>query len=313
MVGPHQLGLYTNKAFLNHDNVKEIIQSSVYLADCIYLPASIRAVPTLDEIHQRDIHTKLLQLHEIGAIKFWDVEGLTLFLTKEMPSTKFPLDTTIPRETYREIYDKVIDRLISNRAHFLKAESAPTVEGIAEIVRGKHVLWTFALKDYFQASDILLDAANARSNQLFFQQLLGSSIVSTTQDVLNAVSMRLNIPDVSQLNISQIEACRKFMPTFRDDLLAKIKMGGDSQLDRAEVVKKTADAIVTNFIEYILKKSLSGQQGSQQTSDGSKWTLKQLMFPQEVGANKERFFKWEDKNDAMAPAMLLWKIVSESS
>lgn len=303
-----QLGLYTNKADVWPDDIRQLIQSAVYLAESIYVPATIRAAPILVDTERKLIHRKLLELHSIGALKFWEVEGVRSFLTPESERLILPVDLVISREEYKVLYEKVIDRLMANRTHFLHSENQVSVEGIAEIVRGKHVLWSFALKEFLGANDILLDAANAHNSMLFFTGLLDPSVVGVSQAIISEVTLRLHIPDVSNLTINQIETCRTFMPAFRDDLVAQVKAGGTFEFDRKEIIKKTADKIVDRFIDYMLEKQFSAENLDQTTST---WTLDQLLFSQEIRDNSDMFFKWQNENASSAPELLLWKLRSE--
>src|SRR6267154_2076897 len=144
-----QIGLYTNKADIWPDDLRQLIQSAVFLAESIYIPATVRAAPVLPPKERAYIHSKLIDLHSLGAVTFWEVEGVRSFLPQEADALTLPIDKVMSREEYSELYESVIERLMANRSHFLKAETQVSVEGIAEIVRGKHVLWSYALKDFF--------------------------------------------------------------------------------------------------------------------------------------------------------------------
>jgi hypothetical protein len=303
-----QLGLYINKAHIWSDDVRELVQSAVYLAESIYVPATVRAAPVLSEEEQTAIHMRLRELHSIGAVKFWEVEGTKGFLAAQAEKVNLPVDLVVSREQYKEIYEKVIDRLMENRSYFLTSETQVSTEGIAEIVRGKHVLWSFAMKEFLGANDILLDAVNAQNSMLFFTGLLAPSVVGISNAIISEVSMRLNIPDVTQLSIEQIESCRTFMPAFRDDLIAKIKADGGFKFDRTEVIKKTADQIVDRFVGYMLEKKFTLESPDQTVST---WTLNQLLFSQDIQNNSDRFFKWDNLSTSSAPELLLWKLKGE--
>jgi hypothetical protein len=303
-----QIGLYTNKAYIWPEDLRHLIQSAVFLAETIYMPSTIRPAPVLAVQDRVQLIRRLKELHEIRALRFWEIEGTRNLLPSDPDGVTLPVDDEMSRKEYAELHEKTIERLMENRTYFLKSEAQASVEGIAEIVRGKHVLWSFALKDFFRANDILLDAANADSHKIYFSKLIEPSVLSLGEAVIEEVAMKLHIPDVSLLTTQQIEDCRVFMPKFRDELLKKITVGGISSLDREELIRTTANAIVDRFIECMLEKTFEMQTTDQTVSI---WSLSQLLFSQEVKDNSDRFFKWEDQKESAAPELLLWKLKSE--
>jgi hypothetical protein len=305
-----QVGLYTNKAYIWPEDLRHLTQSAVFLAETIYVPSTIRPAPVLTAQDRVQLMRKLLELHEIHALRFWEIEGTKSLLPSDPDNVTLPVDDEMSRKEYAELHEKTIERLMENRMFFLKSETQASVEGIAEIVRGKHVLWSFALKDFFRANDILLDATNADSHKIYFSKLIEPSILSLGEAVIEEVAMKLHIPDVSLLSTQQIEECRVFMPKFRDELLKKITAGGISTLNREELIRTTANAIVDRFIYFILEKTVEMQNADQTVS---RWSLSQLFFPQEVKDNSDRFFKWENQKESPAPELLLWKLKSEFS
>ena len=303
-----QTGLYANKAYLTLEDIQRLTQSSVFLTECIYLPSSVRAAPTLGEEERTFIHTRLRELHEIGAFKFWEIEGQTEFLTGSTSSAgiDLPIEKIIPRDEYLTIYNLVIDRLNSSRREFLGVEDAGSFDGITEIVLGKHVIWTFALNSYLDTRNIILDPATEANNLRFFRKLLAKTQIA--EEVIQEISVSLHIPDLSLLNISQIESCRSYMPAFREKLLSNIDTTESSYfVGRPVLIKQISGAIVDDFLEYLQEQAQKPKLFK--TPKELFWNLAQLVLSRIITEkNKDRFFKWNDDKQTNAPELLLLKL-----
>jgi hypothetical protein len=110
-----QFGLYSNKAFLRAHDVNRLIQYVVFLADCVFLPASIVPEPTASVAEKKYILSRLNELHSICACKFWDIEGQYSFLRaiSARAGNELPIDRIITQNEYRSIYEDVLSKVNS--------------------------------------------------------------------------------------------------------------------------------------------------------------------------------------------------------
>lgn len=301
-------GLYANKAFFSLEDIQRLTQSVVFLADCIYVPASVSADPRLTDEAQSFIYSRLQEFHEIGAVSFWEIEGQTSFLRDSLLDQKhsLPIDRIISRDEYKTIYHEVIDRLTSCRSDFLGTEVAGSFDGITEIVLGKHTILTFALNSHLQTRSILLDPVTEANNSRFFERLLFKTKIA--EQVVQEVSIGLHIPDLSLLDIKNIQECRELMPAFRDRLFDDIEAGQTHlQTDRSMAIKQIADAIVDRFLEHLHEKAR--QQSFFKAARTAAWSLAQMVLPKLITQdNSDRFFKWGSSAPPVTPELFLFRL-----
>jgi len=194
-----------------------------------------------------------------------------------------------------------MSRLVENRSHFQGLES---FDGIAEVVEGKHALFLLGIKDLLKANALLLDERASGNLSKYFRGLTEQLVVA--EEVVRRLSVRLHLPDISELGVDQIGALREHMPAFRDKLLGAI---GNEELllaEREAMVERLTDVLIDEFFDYVSEARARKQSGARSTS--RVWNLMQLMLSPLLGhTNAHRFFGWLGEPSA-APEMMLMEL-----
>lgn len=250
--------LHVAKAFLTTTDLRRIVQSCVFSADIVYLPSTVQIATSLDEAERKYASSRLLGLHDLRAVQFWAVDGPSQYIAQVtgMAPIVAP-DIVLTLEDYMALYGAAEEQLIHERHKFLDINRGQAVDGMTEMVLGKHILWNFALQRRLAADDIMLDRGWSSSMSYFFNALLARR--QMVDDVLSEVVRGLRIPDLTLLDFPQIERCRQFMPAFRAQVTAKLEDSGletayDSR-DYSRLVREVADAVIREFYDYLMARA----------------------------------------------------------
>ncbi len=306
MSAASEASLHTYKACLGPEDVNRIVQSCVFLSEYLYLPRTVSPEPHLDEVAQRSVIRRLEELNDIGAIRFWEIEGQSDFLKRSQPQLtqfSFPAHEVIPVEVYRELYGEITERLVQNRQYFLGTAMAESLDGIAEFVLGKHALWTVALNEYLRTKRILFDPIAATNATRFFTGILSHHV--TADAVVSKVMNRLSIPDVTLLTAEQIAKCRTFLPAFRKDVEARVAEAASSpQFQEEQIAEKIAKQIMDEFFD-VVQHNMSVRQALRVIA----WRLGRLVLsPVITKEHAARFFGWRDNPAPRPPVLVLLEV-----
>lgn len=299
--------LHCYKAAVSSQDVQRIVQSCVFLTEQVLLPAAIVPQPHLPAAEQAAIMRRLHELKDIGAVRFWEIEGQSRYLLSTRGSTaapnSFAPDVVMPVDAYRNVYAMIVDRLVNNRQRFLGVAIAGSLDGVAEFVLGKHALWTMALREYLKTRHVVFDPPAARNTARFFVDLLSKQEVA--EGVVSRLMHKLSIPDVSMLDISQIERCRRFLPAFRDDVMRRIPEQPEAAAFReGELAEQIAEEVMNEFFD-VVQRSLATK-GVIRTLA---WRLGQLVLsPLITREYADRFFGWFGAPPLDEPLLLLFEI-----
>lgn len=308
--------LYANSAFLTPTHLRRITQASVFMADTILLPSSITAQPGLDKQEQKNLMMRLSELHEIGAVRFWEIE----MARGEMPEVPFRSnqdgDEFILHESYRSMFDQVNERLMRQRETFLKGEAA-SYDGITEIVLGRQAMWRFCVAQELDANRLLLDDPTKGAMGHYFSDLLRYDDLESK--VIDEIEERLDLPDVSLVSIEDLERCRAELPAFRKKLIEKTTDRYDA-IYRQEGVEEAATDLLDELLEQTIKyKPRAIKIGGRShiipgeiASEGF-WDLSQVVFAPVIATKYAKlFFEWRREGRAMTPLLLLLDIKRRS-
>ena len=306
--------LYANAAFLTSTHLRRITQASVFMADTVLLPSSITAQPDLDQHEQATLMARLSELHEIGAVRFWEIE----LARGEQPDVPFRSsragDDFILHEDYRSMFDQVNERLMQQRETFLKGE-ASSYDGITEIVLGRQALWRFCVAQELDANRLLLDDSTKGAMSHYLGDLLRYNELESK--VIDEVEERLDLPDVSLLSIEDLERCRAELPAFRKKLIEKTT-GRYDALYGDELVKEAATDILDELVEQTSKYrplpvKIAGKSRvipGNIATEGF-WDVSQVVFAPLIAIKYGKlFFDWRSEGRTMTPLLLLLDIKS---
>jgi len=298
--------LHTYKACLGKEDLDRIIQSCVFLSEHIFLPSSVTPSPHLDSPAQAMIRRRLDELNEIGAIQFWEIEGQSDFLKRSQPqlvNSSFRPRHVIPIEHYRDLYQRIVQRLVDNRLHFLGTAVPGSLDGIAEFVLGKHALWTIALNEYLKTNRIVFDPIAARNAMRFFADLLSKS--NTTERVIEKILYRFNIPDLTMLSISELERCRQLLPAFRQDVEKRVAESSPStRFQEEQIAERIAGQIFDEFFDSIQERMLERPEGNV-----FEWHIGRLELSASVTKEHAlRFFGWVEGRPSRPPLLQLLEV-----
>lgn len=280
--------LYANKAFLTALDIRRIVQASVFVADQILLPSTVWEDPSLDDKEKAFVATRLRELHEIGALKFWGVEGQAPLLSQQGFSSLLQLkpDIVVPIEQYSRMYEETIELVMEQRITFLGGPEATSYDGITEIVAGKQELWRLSLCNALGANRLMLDKVHSQNIERYFADLF--RYTKFEAQVIEQISEKLKLPDVSQLSISDIEKCRKYMPDFRNKLAQDT--GHYNQLTGAKLVERIADAIINDYLDRIESKAFRPAHAMLDIGREVVWDLLQYIFAPIIAAKYAKLF-----------------------
>lgn len=304
--------LYANTAFVTPEHLRRITQASVFMADSILLPSNVTVEPGLDHELQQQLTRRLQELHEIGAVRFWEIE----LGRSEQPQVPFgavwPGDDFVAHEEYRSMFDQVNERLMEQRQTFLKGEAA-SYDGITEMVLGRQAMWRFCVAQELDANRLLLDDSTTAAMGHYFSDLM--RYVEFESKVLDEVETRLDLPDVSLLSAEDLERCRAELPAFRQKLIEKTTNRFDAMhVDQG--VGEAASDLLDEFFEKTAKfKPLPVKVGGKSRvlpgeiiGEGI-WDLSQLIFAPVIALKyAQLFFEWRREGRAMTPLLLLLDI-----
>jgi len=300
--------LHCYKASVSAQDVQRIVQSCVFLTEQVLLPAAIVPQPHLAEPEQAAIMRRLHELRDLGAVRFWEIEGQSKYLLSTATGAPhggmaFKPDIVMPVEAYKTVYALIVDRLVQNRQRFLGVAIAGSLDGVAEFVLGKHALWTMALREYLKTRHVIFDPAAAQNTSRFFADLLSKQEVA--EGVVSRLMHKLSIPDVSMLDIGQIERCRKFLPAFRDDLVRRIPEQSEAVTFReGELAEQIADEVMKEFFD-VVQRGLAAKSGLRTIA----WKLGKLVLsPLITREYADRFFGWFGPQPQDDPLLLLLEI-----
>lgn len=292
---------YPLKSRLTTVDADRIAQASVYLTDCVYLPATVTLDPSSSAEERLYVNRRLSELKDLGAVKLWRVEGGLDISPQGSRAVAGTEDVTITRDVYAELYAEVMSRLVTNRDFFRGSDA---FDGVAEVVEGKNALFLFALKDVLGAQALLLDDRATSSVAKYLTTLTQQIVVA--EDVIKRLAVKLHLPDIAELRADQIESLRAHMPAFRARLLSAV---GDEQLlfyEREEMVERITNLLIDDFFEYV--ESMRGPRGKERHGAGRAWSFLQLMLaPVLAKSNAERFFGWSG-NASTAPEIMLLEL-----
>ncbi|HUY47089.1 MAG TPA: hypothetical protein VMV92_15375 [Streptosporangiaceae bacterium] len=292
---------YPLKSRLTALDADRIAQASVYLADCIYLPASAALDPATSSAERHYVNRRLSELKDIGAVQLWRVEGGLIVSAEESRAVSGPEDITITQDAYEDMYSDMMSRLVTNRTFFRGSDA---FDGVAEVVEGKNALFLFALKDLLGAKALLLDDRATVNVSRYFTTL--TSQFTLAEDVVKRLAVRLHLPDIAELRVDQIESLRHHMPAFRARLLSA---SGDDQLlfyEREEMVERITNLLIDEFFDYVHSMRDSVTMKRRHAQPG--WSFLQLMLaPLLTQSNSARFFGWSGETPT-APEMMLLEL-----
>jgi hypothetical protein len=304
--------LYTSNVFVTVDDVRQLTEGSAFIADEILVPAGVQVHPSLGPEDARWVRRRLADLHELGALRSWEVEGTN---RPELPGQVFTAqhaDRVIDRETYSELIELVDERLMEQRHVFL-GDDAVQYDGITEIVVGRHTLWRFAVAQALGANRVLVEPRAQGTINQFFSDL--DRYQKFESLVLHNLEYRLGLPDVSNLDAKELETCRKLMPDFRGLLLERTEGQYDeANLDAA--VERVANEIAEAFLSITAKLEIQSINilGKPRIvpvtgfREGS-WDVVQMLFaPVILLKYAKLFFDWRRDSDRLAPLLLLLKL-----
>jgi len=304
---------FDSRSYVTTSDTRRIIQAAIFAADEVLIPTSVELDPNLEEDEQKFVSLRLHQLREISAVRFWEVEGQHTRMKLDS-ATPVQADSTIDRESYRDLMESVDQRLVEASSIFRPARSS-SYDGITEMVHGKQAIWRFAVAQKLQANRVLLERQTQRGLTRFVSDLMRYEEFEAK--VIERISSRLDLPDVSQLDIDDIVKCRSFMPAFRSKLLERTRDSYD-EVFLTRMVDQVADAIVNEFLDVIQSLApnvvLIGGKRIAIPKDPAdarsrKWDLMQLMLAPLIASKYARyFFKWTDEAESRAPLLLLMQL-----
>ena len=296
--------LFPPKAFLGPEDLRRLTQTVVFLADTVWVPASAQVAPALPESVRTDIARRFSELVEIGALRTWDIERQSVFISERVGGRLLVAqpDINFPAERYHALHETVMRRLIEGRAAFLGAAAAGSFDGVTEIVLGKHTLGTFAMRELTGCDDILLDPLMAETVKGFMNPLIERSRVA--EGAVEEIQYRLALPDVSELAQEQIVECRRLMPAFRAELFEHVD--ASSPLMSVEEARRAAiDELLARYREEIERT------GASDDALSGGWSLAQLAVPDDaVDRIARTFFGYAPDQDQPPPppALLLLRL-----
>lgn len=305
--------LYANKSFLNSEDIRRITLASIFIADQVLLPTNIQANPTLSDSERKFITTRLKELHEINALRFWKIEGKADEITQAVPRKAVITrpDEVIDLESYKAILEQINDRLMYQRETLL-GEQATSYDGITEMVMGKQTMWKFAVAKTLQADRLLFEAEAQSTMSQFFSDLMRYHEFESL--VVERIAEKLDLPDISILDMKDIETCRKYMPAFREKLINKTEDQYD-QIFLELIVEEIAKAIVDEFLDLIVAQNKAILSRGKLLGKGTgiakeaSWDLLQMLFaPIIIAKYAKLFFDSQKESSEIAPLLLLIKL-----
>jgi hypothetical protein len=306
--------MYANKAHLTIEDVRKIILASVFVADEVLLPSSLYVSPNLSDEQQGFVLTRINELHDIGAVRFWEIEGFTNPSLSEARRSGLvmPADEQITRTQYNTVMEMIDERLMEQRQLFL-GEAATSYDGITEMVLGRQTMWKFAVAESLKADRLLISPEVEGTMQQYFSDLMRYHQFES--QIIERIADRLSLPDVSGLDPREIEICRQFMPAFRTRLLNSTQ-SQFNELFLTAMVEEIADAIVNEFYDAIMATDVKtmrifGRPMLKPTRmiEDITWDLLQLLFAPIIAVKFGKlFFEWMRDSSASAPLLLLMRL-----
>jgi hypothetical protein len=211
--------MHTWTTDFNGYDVRRIMQSAVFAAETVLLPANAQIAPGLADAARNDVARQLGRLRDLGAVELWALEDDL----PDRPLVPGAPTTVIPVEDYADLYQEAIESLVMQRRDFLGDQHALHFDGMTEIILGKHATIHAVLCRYLSAGAVLHDAASATGYGQFLLQLQAEAVLS---DVIGEIAMQLGLPDVSDFPDEILSAARANLQPFRNRVLAQLMRGG---------------------------------------------------------------------------------------
>lgn len=200
--------MHTWTTDLDGYGVRRIVQSSVFAADTVLLPAGASVNPSLGTDERRFVERQLGRLRDLGAVELWGLED-------DLPGPSLIYGaprTVISTEEYTLLYERAMNSLLAQRRDFLGDQRALHFDGMTEIILGKHATIHAELCRHLGARSILHDGASAKGYGQFLSQLEEETLIG---GVIDAVTAQLGLPDVSEFPDDILAAARANLGTFR--------------------------------------------------------------------------------------------------
>jgi hypothetical protein len=300
---PHSF-LLPAKAYLGSEDVQRLTEAAVFVADEIWVSATMGIDPVLPEEKGKALRQRFRELVEIGAVRTWEIEGQAGFLGDAVeggPLSASP-DSTVALDRYRGMHADLVDRLADIRKALVTGQAASSFDGVTEVVLGKHLLGSLGVRALVECSDLLLDPIAADAVTRYLDPLFAKS--NLISGAIEELQPRLALPDVSLLDQDQIEECRRLMPSFRKELVEQVNHASSIE-SASSSIEKITDELVARYEEVAAGGDAANTNG---------WRLGRLKIPDDaLGRIYELLFgSLEGGEDAIQPGMLLLRLLEFS-
>lgn len=295
---------FSTGAYFGPGDLRRITLAAVFAADEVLVPTKLQIDPNLGDQEQLALQRRLHELHEMGAIRPWEVEhgGDILIGVPAEQLVVFEPSLVVPVETYAGLIGSVEERLVG-----LKPELFPQIanfEGISEVALGKQTLWKLDLAKELDADRLLISHNTRGSMSQFLSELArpeASRYENFEEKILERLVAGLNLPDVSSLTAEELDRCRRLMPRFRAELLER-HSGTYRELGLRQLIEAIAAGVMDEFNDVIESRGRE----SRLVGAGREvaWDLLQYLLPQFVVAKYASLFSRICK-DSHAPLLLL--------
>lgn len=236
--------LFLDRAFLTIYDIDRLTQASVLFADETLLRTSIALDSSLTDDESAFAARRLAFLHEIGAVRYWSIEGEYNATPSGAAS-----DVVIPYEAYQELYEQVTERAQETRDLFLSRGAGEQIDGVTEVVLGRNQLWKFALASELRADRLLLDdSSHATMNKYLNSPLVRLQAIE--EPVLDVFLKDIHVDNIALLNENALEELRKLMPQFRAGLLAETGTI-DSAVATRTIIERVAHKIADEYLDQL--------------------------------------------------------------
>lgn len=307
--------MFSHHAYFGISDLRRITMATVFAADEILLPTHLHIDPLLDQDQRLFVQRRLSELHEIHAIRGWAIEN-SPDAYRRAPTEELlvlPPDNIVPTEVYLELLEAVEDQLVDYRRAFLP-ETA-NFEGITEFTLGKQTLCKFALAQELHVDRLLINRDSRDAFGLFLDDL--GRYEQFEERILDQVVEGLNLPDISLLDMSDIERCRNLMPAFRESLLARTS-GRFHELGLNELIAEISRSIIDEFTDMILGKMSDPHMVHilgrpvplpAEAAKEAAWDILQLLVAPALAAKyMQLLVRWYRDSRELQPLLLLLKL-----
>jgi hypothetical protein len=315
MAGARYRMMFSHQAHFGLSDLRRITMAVVFAADEALVPSHLRLDPSLDEDQRLLVQARTRELYEIGALRTWEVENAP-DPHRSAPTEQLlalPSDQVIDTHTYLGLLETVEEQLVDYRHEFLPATD--NFEGITEFTLGKQTLCKIALAEQLQADRLLIDRDGRDAFGLFLDDL--GRYERFEEPIIEQVVEGLALPDVSVLDMADIERCRRLMPAFRDDLLRRTS-GRFHELGLADLTADIAASIVSDFTDTIAKRMSDPRIAPlfdhavplpDEIAREALWDLLQLLVKPVVAAKYMRLItRWYRGSRELGPLLLLLRL-----